>query len=155
MHMSDSSAQSRCSFILEVSEERSDYITDKLREFNRSKTSQRSSIPTQPSASLEIYALEDEGSIVGGLIGRTNEIPEWLEITTIWVEVDMRGQGMGRRMMDLAEEEAIRRCCRYAHLATSDYQAPDFYCRIGFRQYGELENCPRSETVYYFFKELV
>ena len=92
---------------------------------------------------------------MGGLIGRTNEIPEWLEVSVVWVAEDERRQGMGRRLMRLAEEEAKRRGCRYARLATGDYQAPDFYREVGYRLYGELLNCPRGETVYYFCKELV
>ena len=51
-------------------------------------------------------------------------------------------------------EEAKKRGCHYARLATGDYQAPDFYRKVGYRLYGELENCPRGETVYYFCKEL-
>jgi hypothetical protein len=92
--------------------------------------------------------------IVGGLVGRTNQIPEWLEVSIIWVAEDKRRQGVGRRLMHLAEAEAIKRSCRYARLATSDYQAPDFYRKVGYKLYGQLENCPRGETVYYFYKEL-
>jgi GNAT superfamily N-acetyltransferase len=99
--------------------------------------------------------LDDKGFVVGGLIGRTNEIPEWLEVSVIWVAEDKRGQGTGHHLMGLAEEEAKRRGCRYARLATGDYQAPDFYRRVGYRLYGKLGNCPRGDTVYYFYKELV
>lgn len=45
--------------------------------------------------------------------------------------------------------------CRYARLATSDYQAPAFYRKLGYQLYGQLENCPAGETVYYFYKELL
>jgi len=155
MHVSASSEQSGCSFSLELNEERSEYVTEQLREFNRSRSSPLWSSPPQPSAPLQIYALDDNGSVVGGLIGRTNGIPEWLDVSVIWVAEDRRGQGTGRRLMGLAEEEAKRRGCRYARLATSDYQAPDFYRKLGYRLCGELENCPRGETVYYFGKELV
>ncbi len=92
---------------------------------------------------------------MGGLVGRTNEIPEWLEVSALWVAEDKRGQGIGRRLMRLAEKEGKRRGCRYARLATGDYQAPDFYRKAGYRLYGKLEDCPRGETVYYFCKELI
>ena len=153
--MSASSEPSRCSFILQISEERSEYVTNKLREFNRPRRSLLWPNPPQPSAPLQIYALDDKGFVVGGLIGRTNEIPEWLEVSVIWVAEDQRGQGTGRHLMGLADEEAKRRGCRYARLATGDYQSPDFYRKVGYRLYGELLNCPRGETVYYFCKELV
>ena len=142
------------SFSLEIDEERSEYVTEQLREFNRAKKSPLWTNPPQPGAALQVYALDEDGSVVGGVTGRTNEIPEWLEISVMWVAEDRRGQGTGRRLIELAEEEAKRRGCHFARLATSDFQAPDFYRKAGYRLYGELRDCPRGETVYYFYKEL-
>lgn len=153
--MSANVEQSTYSFILELSEERSEYVVNQLREFNRPRQSQLWSNPPQPGAPLQIYAIDDTGSVVGGLIGRTHEIPEWLEVSVVWVAEEKRGQGTGQHLMSLAEEEARKRGCRYARLATGDFQAPDFYHKAGYRLYGQLENCPRGETVYYFHKELV
>ena len=153
--MPDQPEQTGCSFSLEIDEERAEYISEQLREFNRGKKSRLWSNRPQSEAALQVYALDEEGSVVGGLTGQTNEIPEWLEISVMWVAEDRRGRGMGRRLMELAEEEAKRRGCLYARLASSEYQAPDFYCKAGYRLYGELRDCPRGETVYYFCKELV
>lgn len=148
------SYESRFSFILEFSEERSEYITNELIEFNRTRQSPLWSSPPQSSVPLQVYALDDNQAVVGGFIGETNGVPEWLEVSILWVAEDARGQGVGGHLMSLAEEEAIRRGCRYARLATSDYQAPDFYRKIGYAIYGTLENCPRGETVHYLYKEL-
>jgi ribosomal protein S18 acetylase RimI-like enzyme len=41
-----------------------------------------------------------------------------------------------------------------ARLATSNFQAPGFYERLGYSLYGKLENCPPGETAYYYWKEL-
>jgi len=49
---------------------------------------------------------------------------------------------------------ASQRGCRYARLATSDYQAPEFYPKLGYTRYGALANCPPGETVSYFWKPL-
>lgn len=149
------SALSRYSFVFEPSEERAKYVTDQLIEFNRTRQSPLWSNHVPSSAPLQIFALDDNGSVMGGLIGKTNAIPEWLEVSTIWVAEDQRGQGIGHHLMGLAEEEAKRRSCRYARLVTSDYQAPDFYVKAGYRLYGKLENFPRGETDYYFYKELI
>ena len=149
------SALSRYSFVFEPSEDRAKYVTDQLIEFNRTRQSPLWSNPVQSSAPLQIFALDANGSVMGGLIGKTNAIPEWLEVSTIWVAEDQRGQGIGHHLMRLAEEEAKRRSCRYARLVTSDYQAPDFYVKAGYQLYGKLENFPRGETDYYFYKELI
>ena len=152
--MTINSEQSKYSFVFELNEERSEYVTNGLREYNRARKSPLWSNFSQASAPLEIYALGDNGFVVGGLIGETNEIPEWLNVSVVWVAEEQRGEGIGRHLMSLAEEEAKRRSCRYARLATGDYQAPDFYKKIGYKIYGKLENCPQGETIYYFYKEL-
>src|SRR4051812_48207160 len=80
--------------------------------------------PPEPLALL----LHDEGDkIVGGLYGRV-----WdgvLEISLLWVHEDFRGQGYGKRLMEVAEAEGIARGCQFATLRTFDYQAPEFYAR--------------------------
>jgi ribosomal protein S18 acetylase RimI-like enzyme len=148
------SSQPKYAFVSEPNEDRSEYVTNGLREFNQTRESPLWSKFPQASSPLEIYALDDNGFVVGGLMGKTNEIPEWLNVSVVWVTEEQRGQGIGQHLMSLAEEEAKRRGCRYARLATSDYQAPDFYKRMGYKIYGKLENCPQGETVYYFYKEL-
>jgi ribosomal protein S18 acetylase RimI-like enzyme len=45
--------------------------------------------------------------------------------------------------------------CRYARLATGNYQAPAFYQKLGYTLYGTLEHCPPGETAFYFWKLLV
>ena len=70
--MSASSEQPKCSFSLELSAERSEYVVNQLRAFNRPRRSPLWSHPPQPGAPLEIYALDGEGAVVGGLIGQTN-----------------------------------------------------------------------------------
>jgi GNAT superfamily N-acetyltransferase len=141
-------------FVFELSQKRAEYVTNKVIEFNRPKHSPLWENPSYPRIPLEIYVLDEKGGIIGGLIGRTNQIPEWLEVSVIWVAEDQRKQGLGSHLMHLAETEAKKRGCHYARLATSDYQAPDFYHKVGYKLYGQLENCPRGETVYYFCKEL-
>jgi ribosomal protein S18 acetylase RimI-like enzyme len=103
---------------------------------------------------IQLYVLDREGAVVGGLIGRTHHIPTWLEITVLWVDEATRGQGLGRQLMERAEEEARARGCRAARTATSDFSAPGFYERLGYRLYGRLEDCPPGETVYYYRKDL-
>jgi hypothetical protein len=56
--------------------------------------------------------------------------------------------------MAQGKQEGARRGCRYARLAPSDYQAPEFHARLGYTRYGLLANCPPGETVSYFWKPL-
>jgi GNAT superfamily N-acetyltransferase len=152
--MAQTSTHSPYSFTSELNPERAEYVTGQLRDFNRPRASPLWQAPPHPSAPLHLFVLDTEGLVIGGLTGQTHSIPEWLEISVIWVAEAWRGQGLGRQLMQLAEEEAKRQGCRYTRLATGNYQAPDFYPKLGYQLYGRLDNCPQGETVYFFYKQL-
>jgi ribosomal protein S18 acetylase RimI-like enzyme len=141
-------------FELGVSEQREDYITNQLVAFNEMHSTAHSIEQFDP-APLHVYVLDQAGTVFGGLVGRTHSIPYWFEISVIWVDQYVRHQGLGRNLMERAEHEAIQRGCRYARLATSEFQAPTFYEKLGYTLYGTLEDCPPGETVFYYWKELV
>jgi ribosomal protein S18 acetylase RimI-like enzyme len=154
MDIPTSTESQQYTFSLDANEQRQEYISNSLRAFNQPHVSPLWQARPQPQAPLQIYVLDDHSAVLGGLTGRTNSIPEWLEIVNLWVAEHVRRHGLGRELMRRAEEEAKQHGCRYARLATSDYQAPEFYYKLGYTLYGKLENCPRGETVYYFCKEL-
>jgi ribosomal protein S18 acetylase RimI-like enzyme len=136
-----------------IDTQREEYITNQLVAFNQTHTTALATSPIAPSL-LQLYVLDALGRTVGGLIGRTNSIPHWLEISVIWIEESIRGHGAGRRLMEEAEREGRQRGCLYARLATSNFQAPGFYRKLGYIAYGTLQNCPPGETIFYLWKEL-
>jgi len=101
---------------------------------------------------LEIYVRDDDGTVVGGLIGRT--VWGWLEIAVLWVDEQLRGKGLGSELMKRGEHEARRRGCVVARLSTWDFQALSLYKRLGYVPYGMLEDYPPGHTVYYLRKGL-
>jgi ribosomal protein S18 acetylase RimI-like enzyme len=141
-------------FSLDIDDVHEDYVTAKLVEFNKPYASPLWQNPPHPRAPLQVYVTNADDVVIGGLIGRTHAIPEWLEISVIWVDEAMRGRGIGRKLMQLAETQARQRGCRFARLTTSQYQAPGFYQKLGYILYGTLANVPRGETDYFFWKEL-
>ncbi len=106
-------------------------------------------------APLHIYVLDETQQFVGGLVARTHAIRSWLEITVLWVDEGFRGAGIGRNLIERAEDEARRRGCSFSRLASSDYQAPEFYEKLGYSVYGRLEGCPPGEVAFYFCKKLI
>lgn len=128
-------------------------IIHRLVAYNLRHTATQPAAP-QPPQPLQLFARDDSGALVGGLIARTHSIPFWLEVSILWVDEARRGQGLGRRLMEQCEQAAIQRGCRYARLATSDYQAPEFYPKLGYTRYGLLADCPPGETVSYYCKPL-
>jgi GNAT superfamily N-acetyltransferase len=143
------------SFTLTVSETWEAILTEELLAFNQhhAPTLALEPSPHAPEP-LHVYALNTDGTLVGGVIGRTHIIRLWLELRLIWVHESYRRQGIGQQLMMRAEQEALQRGCHYARVATSQYQAPDFYAKQGYRMYGTLANCPPGETVFYFWKPL-
>lgn len=101
---------------------------------------------------IRLIARDGEGQIAGGLLG--DLYFNWLYIAILWVRDDMRGRGVGSRLMALAEEYAVRQGRTHVHVDTFDFQAPDFYRRLGYTLLGELGPYGDGHTRYYFQKAL-
>jgi GNAT superfamily N-acetyltransferase len=101
---------------------------------------------------LAIFVRDETGELMAGLHGWT-----WGRtgfVRTLWVREDLRGQGLGARLLGAAEREAVRRGCREMQLDTHSYQAPGFYRRLGYAEIGELPGWPGAFTRTFFRKAL-
>ena len=94
----------------------------------------------------------DSRAIVGGLwseVGRSH-----LFIDLQFVPKAMRGRGIGRSLLQQAEQEASRRGCQAAWLATYSFQASGFYQKLGYRIFGELPELPPEKSSIFLTKIL-
>ena len=127
-----------------------------LRQYNRASNSAffaRRDAPEHAPRPLHVIIYDDQGAIAGGLIGESQF--SWLKVQLVAVREDLRRQGAGSRLMHLAEEEGLRRGCRYVCLDTMSYQAPAFYQKLGYRTAGELPDWDsHGHTQYFFIKTL-
>lgn len=78
--------------------------------------------------------------LVAGLNGSTNW--SWLYVRLLWVSEEARGQGLGKKLMNLAEDEARKRGCKHAWVDTFNPEALKFYQQLGYQVFGELPDCP-------------
>ena len=85
-------------------------------------------------------------SIVAGLAGETYS--GWLFVRYLWVSDDLRGQGVGRQVLGAAEDRACERGCHSAWLDTFSFQAPDFYRKLGYQVFGELDWSPDHKRIF-------
>lgn len=103
---------------------------------------------------IDIVARDDNsGEIVGGLLGHSSLGMLFLDL--FYLPDDLRGAGLGSRMIALAEDEGRRRGCSAAFVYTVTFQAPGFYERHGYRRLGEVACPPDGATRIFLTKPLV
>jgi GNAT superfamily N-acetyltransferase len=88
----------------------------------------------------------DTGEPAGGLLGRTSMGLFFLDL--FYLPAKLRGGGIGGRALRMAEEEAARRGCRAATLLTVNFQAPEFYARHGWEEFGRITSAPGVERIF-------
>ena len=101
---------------------------------------------------LMITARAPDGALAGGLTGFTQW--QWLYVDYLWVAEEKRRSGFGSRLLRAAEEEAVRRGCRWSRLNTYDFQAPGFYAKHGYEQCGVIEGYPPGHRLIWLRKAL-
>src|SRR6266581_2338097 len=89
---------------------------------------------------------------VGGLTGRTSR--GLLFIDLFFLPDNLRGDGLGSRLLRLAEDEARQRSCIGAVLYTINFQAPGFYERHGYRVLGTVPCLPPGTSRIFMTKPL-
>lgn len=92
------------------------------------------------------------GRVVGGMLGRTSL--GLLFIDLVFLPDELRGRHVGGRMLRMAEEEAARRGCRSAVLYTISFQAPGFYERHGWREFGRIPCDPPGTSRVFMTKDI-
>jgi GNAT superfamily N-acetyltransferase len=95
----------------------------------------------------------DDRTLEAGLTGWT-----WggcCYIDLMWVRADLRGTGLGARLLEAAEAEARARGCGQVLVFSHTFQAPDFYRRHGYVEYARTEDSPRGHADLHFVKNLL
>ena len=121
-------------------------IGDLIRAYNRSK---REEVESEP---LNLYLEDEKGNLMAGLVAET--FGNWLEIEYLFVKEELRGQGIGSKLLQRAESEAKKRNCRFAFVNTYQFQAPDFYQKHGYKEVFALKNYPYTGQRFYYQKDL-
>ncbi|MGA7070988.1 GNAT family N-acetyltransferase [Bradyrhizobium sp.] len=97
-------------------------------------------------------SLREGNAIVGGIVGEV-----WtavLFIQLFWLEQRLRRKGFGAKLIKAIEDEARRFGARRAYVDTMSFQAPGFYRRCGYEEFGSIEGYPGEVTRHWFTKTL-
>ena len=92
------------------------------------------------------------GAVRGGLLGLTYW--NWLFIDWLWLAPNQRGKGLGSTLLERAEAIARGRGATAAYTDTFSFQAPGFWSRHGYREFGRLEGMPPGHSRVWFQKTL-
>lgn len=101
---------------------------------------------------LAIVLRDADGKLVGGAFGWT-----WgstCYIRHLFIPADMRRRGLGTRIMQAIEQEAVSRGCVQMFLETHDFQAPAFYRKLGFEIVGTVDAYPAGHRYHTMLKRL-
>lgn len=99
-----------------------------------------------------VFLRDSAGHIQGGVDGHVM----WhrLFIKTLWLPENLRGRGLGSRLMAATEDEARARGCRGMWLTALGDHPRRFYLRLGFVTIGELRDYVGGQSLYTLEKRL-
>ena len=129
-----------------IESKRTQELANLVRAYNRSNREPSKSEP------LNIYLEDEDGNLVAGMVAET--FGNWLEIEYLYVSDDLRGQGIGSKILETAENESRNRGCKYSFVDTFNFQAPKFYKKHGYKEVFALKKYPFTGERYYYTKEL-
>ena len=102
---------------------------------------------------LAYFLKDDDGTVRGGVFGNCGSFG-WCYVDTLWVDEALRGQGYGAQLMNALESEAYSRSCTHVYLSTFSFQAGEFYKKLGYTEFGRLNDFPPGHSRLFLRKEL-
>jgi GNAT superfamily N-acetyltransferase len=77
---------------------------------------------------------------------------DWVFVHWLWVAEPYRRCGVGSELLGKAEEVARQEGAAGVYLDTFTFQAPDFYKRHGYREFGRIDDFPKGHSRIWFMK---
>jgi len=128
------------------SREEINFLEQKLLQFNCSKVDKYS------YENFIIKTIDNSNSTIAGIHGQVGG--GWLYIASLWVNEFHRKQGIGKKLLFLAEERGIKKHCCGAYLYTYSFQSPKFYEKLGYEVFGTLEGFCVNQSKLFMKKNL-
>ena len=122
-------------------------IYEMLKEYNLRHRESSQNVP------IGVFLEDENKRKIAGLTGET--FGNWLCIQFLFVSEQLRGKGVGSKLLKAAEEEARQHGCKYTFVDTFSFQAPEFYKKHGYREVFVLEKYPYTGKRHYYTKELL
>lgn len=95
---------------------------------------------------------DTNGEVLGGMQGRSSL--GLLFIDLFYLPPELRRKGVGTEILFRFEEEGRKRGCTAAFLYTISFQAPDFYKKHGWEEFGRIDCKPQGTSRIFMKKSL-
>jgi GNAT superfamily N-acetyltransferase len=119
-------------------------VGEALGAFNQSHTGDDAYTP------VRLFVRDEDGAIVGGLLA--DVYMGWIFVKALWLDERLRGAGTGAELMRRAEEAARELGCTGVWLDTFTFQAPGFYRKLGYEEFGRIDDYPPGFARHFFRK---
>ncbi|MGE6541001.1 GNAT family N-acetyltransferase [Bacillus luti] len=126
-----------------------EYIKNKVIQYNMSILTDE---VKQPMEQVNLVVKDEKGKIFGGVTGIMYYYH--LHIDFLWVDESVRYDGYGSQLLHKLEGIAKEKGCRLILLDSFSFQAPEFYKKQGYREYGVVEDHPKGNSQHFFEKRL-
>ena len=132
-------------FVADPTDEQVGEIDRGLLEYSADFASTRSPVPVRA-------VFVESGRVFAGIDG----VGYWrkVHVRRLWVHPDHRSKGLGRRLMSWTEERGRELGCAAVVVDTMSFQAPGFYVKLGYTQFGKTEGYEGGASRHYFEKAL-
>ncbi|KAB2459900.1 GNAT family N-acetyltransferase [Bacillus sp. CH126_4D] len=126
-----------------------EYIKNKVIQYNMSILSDE---VKQQMEQVSFVVKDENGKIFGGVTGTMYFYH--LNIDFLWVDDSVRHDGYGSQLLHKIEDIAKEKGCRLILLDSFSFQAPEFYKKHGYQEYGVVEDHPKGHSQHFLEKRL-
>lgn len=106
----------------------------------------------KPGKPFAFFIRDETGKIKGGCSGFI--FYGCLYTDLLWIDKELRGQNYGAQLMENAEKLAKENQCLFMALSTMDFEALDFYKKLGFLVEFERHGFEKNSIMYFLRKNL-
>ncbi len=101
-----------------------------------------------------LYIKDVGDKVIAGLFGKWYKTISRLEIAYFWVDKNHRHKKFGSRLIEAAEDFGRKKGVQCISLYTLDFQAPDFYKKLGFECVGIVPKWANGHDAHFMRKAL-
>lgn len=106
----------------------------------------------RPNVRFGFFLKDEDGKTVGGLNGFCYY--GCLYMDQLYIDPSYRGQGWGKKLVQMAENFGCEQNCNMLTVTTMDWEAPGFYEKLGYVLMTKIEGYENDTIMYVYRKDI-